>query len=102
MRVVYHRKRDVLVAAISIHFPETVEIIGQDSGLHILVRANNGMTERELIEQAAKCSIKVYPVSTYGKHDNKTVLLGFAILPEEKIQEAVQLLAKAWFHSETF
>ncbi len=102
MRVIYHRKRDVLVSAISTYFPDSVEIIGQDSGLHILVRTNNGMTEQELIEQAAKYSIKVYPVSTYGKHDNKTVLLGFAILPEEEIQEAVQLLVKAWFQIETF
>lgn len=56
------------------------------------------MTEQELIEQAAKYSIKVYPVSTFGLCDNKTVLLGFAILSEGKIQKAVQLLAKAWFH----
>lgn len=98
MRVVYHRKRDVLVSAISIHFPETVEIIGQDAGLHILVRANNGMTEQELIKQAATYRIKIYPLSTYGKHDNETVLLGFATLSEEDIQNAVQLLAKAWFH----
>ena len=100
MRVVYRKKRDTLVSAISTYFPKCVEIIGQDSGLHILLRVNNGMTEQELIEKAAAYSIKVYPVSMYYdemKADNKTILLGFAILSEEEIKEAVQLLAKAWF-----
>ncbi|PEZ06349.1 GntR family transcriptional regulator [Bacillus sp. AFS018417] len=100
MRVVYRKKRDTLVSAISTYFPKYVEIIGQDSGLHILLRTNNGMAERELIERAAAYSIKVHPVSMYYddvKVDNKTVLLGFAILSEEEIDKAVQLLAKAWF-----
>jgi GntR family transcriptional regulator/MocR family aminotransferase len=97
MRVIYRKKRDALVSSISKYFPEFVEIIGQDSGLHLLIRPNNGMTEKELIEQAAQYSIRVYPVSAYGKSDDKTVLLGFAILSEEEIYKAIQLLAKAWF-----
>ncbi|MBM7587904.1 GntR family transcriptional regulator/MocR family aminotransferase [Bacillus pakistanensis] len=98
MRVVYQKKRNVLVSAIATYFPTSVEVIGQDSGLHILLRPNNGMTEAELISQAAKQRIKVYPVSTFGEFDNRTVLLGFAILSEEKIQEAIQLLSDAWFN----
>jgi GntR family transcriptional regulator/MocR family aminotransferase len=97
MRIIYRKKRDALVSSISMYFPEFVEIIGQDSGLHLLIRPNNGMTEKELVEQAAQYSIRVYPVSAYGKSDDKTVLLGFAILSEEEIHKAIQLLAKAWF-----
>lgn len=72
MRVIYHKKRDVLVTEIMDLFPESVEIIGQDSGLHVLVHVHNGMTERELIEQAGYFNIKVYPLSAFGNHDNKT------------------------------
>ncbi|MFD2680838.1 MocR-like pyridoxine biosynthesis transcription factor PdxR [Bacillus seohaeanensis] len=97
MRVIYQKKRNALVSAISQYFPDFIDIIGQDSGLHFLVRPNNGMTEKELIEQAAKYSIKVHPVSTFGKNDNKTVLLGFATLSEKELYDAVGLLAKAWF-----
>ena len=97
MRVTYHKKRDVLVTEIMKQFPESAEIIGQDSGLHVLVRVNNGMTEQELIEQAGHYKSKVYPLSAYGIHDNKTVLLGYATLTEEEIQDAVKLLAEAWF-----
>lgn len=97
MRVIYHKKRDILVAEIMKQFPESVEIIGQDSGLHVLVRVNNGMTEQELIEKAGQYNSKVYPLSAYGSHDNKTVLLGYATLTEEAIADAVQMLVQAWF-----
>lgn len=97
MRVVYRKKRDVLVSAISLYFPQNVEIIGQDSGLHILLHPNNGMDEQELVERANEVGIKVYPVSRYGKGDNKTILIGFAILSEKDIVKAIQMLARAWF-----
>ena len=57
------------------------------------------MREEELIKAAAKYSIKIYPVSTYYKADTapeNVVLLGFAILSEEEIEQAVQLLNIAW------
>ena len=98
VRVVYQKKRDSLISAISSYFPDTVDIIGQDSGLHILIRPNNGLNEQELIDKAKEFSIKVYPVSPYGKNDGRTVLLGFATLIEKEIVEASQSLAKGWFY----
>ena len=53
------------------------------------------MREEELIQEAAKHSIKIYPVSTYykdGTAPESVVLLGFAILSEEEIAKAIQLL----------
>ena len=60
------------------------------------------MREEELIQEAAKYSIKIYPVSTYykdGTAPENVVLLGFAILSEEEIAKAIQLLNTAWFRS---
>lgn len=82
------------------YFSNRVEVIGEDSGLHILLKVHNGMREEELIKEAAKYSIKIYPVSTYYKDDTapeNVVLLGFAILSEEEIAQAIQLLNTAWF-----
>ena len=94
MKVVYRKKRDVLITAISKHFPESVEVIGEDSGLHLTLRLNNGMTEQEAIDQAAKFGVKVNSVSEYGENDGQTVLLGFAVLSIEQIKAAVKLLEK--------
>ncbi|WP_346988601.1 PLP-dependent aminotransferase family protein [Bacillus sp. SW7] len=103
MRVVYRKKRDRLVFEIEKYFSNHVEVIGEDSGLHILLKVHNGMREEELIKEAAKYSIKIYPVSTYYKADTapeNVVLLGFAILSEEEIEQAIQLLNTAWFRKE--
>ncbi|PEP25525.1 PLP-dependent aminotransferase family protein [Bacillus wiedmannii] len=100
MRVVYRKKRDRLVFEIEKYFSNRVEVIGEDSGLHILLKVHNGMREEELIKEAAKYSIKIYPVSTYYKDSTapeNVVLLGFAILSEDEIAKAVQLLHKAWY-----
>lgn len=99
MRVVYRKKRDRLVFEIEKYFSNRVEVIGEDSGLHILLQVHNGMREEELIKEAVKYSIKIYPVSTYykdGTAPENVVLLGFAILSEEEIAKAIQLLHKAW------
>ncbi|MGG1397999.1 hypothetical protein ABE288_09280 [Bacillus salipaludis] len=53
------------------------------------------MNEQELIDKAAEFSIKMYPVSPYGK---KLSYFGFATLTKEEMVEAVKLLAKAWFY----
>ena len=93
-------RRDRLVFEIEKYFSNRVEVIGEDSGLHILLKVHNGMREEELIQEAAKHSIKIYPVSTYYKDDTapeNVVLLGFAILSEEEIAKAIQLLHTAWF-----
>ncbi|KFN01245.1 PLP-dependent aminotransferase family protein [Bacillus clarus] len=103
MRVVYRKKRDILVSVLHKYFSNKVEVIGEDSGLHILLKVYNGMNEEELIRSAAIYSVKVYPVSVYYKEGNaptNTVLLGFAILSEETIEEASQLLYRAWFIGE--
>ncbi|PEN59926.1 PLP-dependent aminotransferase family protein [Bacillus wiedmannii] len=100
MRVVYRKKRDRLVFEIEKYFSNRVEVIGEDSGLHILLQVHNGMREEELIKEAAKYSIKIYPVSTYYKDSTapeNVVLLGFAILSEDEIAKAIQLLHKAWY-----
>jgi GntR family transcriptional regulator / MocR family aminotransferase len=102
MRVVYQKKRDTLVSEMSRCFPDYVEVIGQDAGLHVLVRPNNGMTEKELVDAAASQSIKVYPVSTYGRCDSQTVLLGFAVLSLKEIKDAVELLAEAWYSKKSW
>ncbi|PGZ77150.1 PLP-dependent aminotransferase family protein [Bacillus sp. AFS029637] len=99
MRVVYRKKRDRLVFEIEKYFADQVEVIGEDSGLHILLKVHNGMREEDLITEAAKHRIKVYPVSTYykdGTAPGNIVLLGFAILSEEEIVKAIQLLSTAW------
>ena len=101
MRTVYRKKQEVLVLMIKKLLGKRVSMIGEEAGLHVLLRVNNQMTETELIERAAKFGVKVYPTSIYyeeQKAEKETViLLGFGGLSEAEIQEGIRLLAKAWF-----
>ncbi|BBB72258.1 hypothetical protein BAZ_02075 [Bacillus anthracis] len=78
-----------------------VHILGEQSGLHIVLHVHNGMNERELLHVAAKQRIKLYPLSTYDSVHNvreeSYVLLGFGSIPEDCIETVVKLLKKAWF-----
>lgn len=97
MRKVYKRKLDKVI-----HFLKGYEkhlgIIGEHSGLHIVLEVRNGMTEEILVEKAAKANLKIYPLSNYSieKVTTPKIVLGFAGIMENKLVEALELLLAAW------
>lgn len=103
IRNLYKKKHGVLLSSIKNVFSEKeiVEIIGADSGMHILLKVQNGMNEQELIETAADVGVKVYPTSIYFVNSSMsadgTVLLGFGGLDEKEIQQGIKGLRQAWF-----
>ncbi|MFA1819251.1 PLP-dependent aminotransferase family protein [Virgibacillus oceani] len=102
MRVTYRRKQKALVSAIKQYMGNKTTIIGEESGLHILLHVQTNMTEAELVKTAEKEKVKVYPPSIYyEKYDADRpamVLLGFGGLTETEIEEGIKLLSKAWFN----
>ncbi len=101
MRNVYKKKREILVSAIQKTMPDTV-VIGENVGLHLLLKVGNGMSEMELIEAALKLGVKVYGLSKYCHGElperiSPLIMLGFAAMKEKDIDHAVALLQKAWF-----
>ncbi|MFT8362967.1 MAG: PLP-dependent aminotransferase family protein [Sporolactobacillus sp.] len=101
MRVIYKRKRQVLVTTIKHLFADKVLLIGENSGLHLVLEIYNGMNEETLISSAKCNGVIVYPTSIYyamtGQRPNAQVLLGYAGLTEEEIVTGVQTLHAAWF-----
>lgn len=100
MRSIYKSKHDVLLNELKV-WGNAIEIHGENSGLHILLTINNGMTEDKLLKMAWKVGIKVYGLSEYyiNRFDNyykPTIMLGFANLSESEIQTGLSLLKKAW------
>jgi DNA-binding transcriptional MocR family regulator len=100
MRAIYRSKHDILLNELR-WLGEDFEISGEYAGLHILVKAKNGLTEAELIQRAKEKGIRVYGLSEHyisGSEDseNNTVLIGYANMTEKKIKESLPLLAEAW------
>ncbi|MFZ3197801.1 MocR-like pyridoxine biosynthesis transcription factor PdxR [Bacillus mycoides] len=100
-RTLYKRKHISLVKSITNEMGNNVHILGEQSGLHIVLHVHNGMNEQELIHTAANQQIKLYPLSTYDSVHNLSeasyVLLGFGSIPEDSIEIVVKLLKEAWF-----
>lgn len=103
MRKVYKMKHDLLLEKLK-PFRKSFIISGENAGLHILLTSRKGIFEKELIQRAEKCGIKVYGLSDNmtGRNtktpqaDSKTVLLGFGALEPEEIERAVDGLKSAW------
>lgn len=98
MRNIYRKKRELLVSLIKKYLNET-EIIGTNSGLHLLLKVKNGMTEDELIKKAEEKEIKILGLSNsyFNVNSNSNIVfLGYASLSHKEIEEAVILLKEAW------
>jgi GntR family transcriptional regulator / MocR family aminotransferase len=100
MKKIYQRKHASLLDAIERSFGGRAQVIGAGSGLHVLLRVRNAMTEAQLVRSARAVGIRVYPASIYALSPKQaappTVLLGFGGIREEEIADAIGLLAQAW------
>ncbi|NMM63628.1 PLP-dependent aminotransferase family protein [Clostridium sp. P21] len=100
MRTLYRKKHSMLLSSIDKHMKEKTEVIGANSGLHILLKVKNGMTEEELIQHAHDMKIKIYPTSIYYNEcvtsEFPMILLGFGSLTELQIEKGIRMLKKAW------
>ncbi len=92
----YRRKCALFTGALS-EIPG-VSISGAEAGLHFLLTLPR-LSEPELVDRAAKASVRVHPLSRYCHNlapKPSTVVLGFAGLTEEELLQAAGLLARAW------
>lgn len=100
MRLVYKRKMQHLVAALKEQLAQNISIIGEQSGLYVLVKVHLERSEEWLIQQASSHGVMVYPTSLYfikNNTDEPMVKLGFSNLSYDEIKLGVKLLKKAWF-----
>ncbi|MGV2963895.1 PLP-dependent aminotransferase family protein [Paenibacillus sp. FSL L8-0435] len=101
MRKVYRQKQLTLISMLQKMMGAQVTIIGEDAGLHILLRVHNGMDEHKLIATAEKEGVQVYPVSPFwvqpAQAEQSMVQIGFGGLSIEDITEGVYALHRAWF-----
>ncbi|ALX48622.1 PLP-dependent aminotransferase family protein [Lentibacillus amyloliquefaciens] len=99
MRLVYKRKMEHLVSLLKKHFGQSISIIGEQSGLYILIKINLECSEEWLIERAHHYGVKVRPTSIYfikNYPDKPMIKLGFSGLSYDEIELGVNLLRKAW------
>ncbi|TMV43298.1 PLP-dependent aminotransferase family protein [Paenibacillus mesophilus] len=101
MRNLYERKKEVLVSSLRRSFGNELQIEGLDGGLHVIVGFDRPISERELIRRAKQEKVLVQSLSLHYADNTRPelcnmVLLGFANLTADQIQEGVLRLERAW------
>lgn len=102
MKNVYKEKRDKLLECLkSTSFSTKMEIVGEEAGLHFLVKINTNTPISYLVETAKLQSVRVYGVDEYClneslKNDRKTIIFGYSHLKEIDFIEAIKRLEIAW------
>ncbi|MEK3907790.1 MocR-like pyridoxine biosynthesis transcription factor PdxR [Oceanobacillus sp. FSL W7-1309] len=99
MRKIYRRKLEKTLEMLK-PYQEKLQVIGEHSGLHIVLAVKNGMDEKELIHRATEADLKVYGLSSYSMEKryrgDPKIILGFAGIPEEELPKAIELLLVSW------
>lgn len=99
MRSVYKIKHDLIISLFK-EYRNKIIVYGENSGLHIVIKVKNQMTEEKLIAKAKEEGVIVYGLSDYYIENNEstksTLIIGFAKLSIEEIKEGVEKLVKGW------
>lgn len=99
MKTTYQKKQQLLIKNIKEQLKDEVEIIGQQGGLHILLRLKN-MDAETLISRARKVGVKIYSTQRYwmksSKQENRYIMLGFGGLTNEEIVTGITKLESCY------
>ena len=100
IRTAMQKKRRVLLDSLQAHMGDHVDVVSGPSSLYVLLRTKDGRSEEALMQAAEEAGVRVYPTSRYWSgampDDMRYVLVGFAGIPVEKIDEGIRKLAEAW------
>ena len=97
MRALYGERRQILIDAIHSRFGDTLPVMGDEAGLHLVLGLPEGTNDRTVTTAAFEAGVVVRPLSTYYSQESAAqpgLLLGYACVPHERIGPAFDALAK--------
>ncbi|TEA78463.1 PLP-dependent aminotransferase family protein [Allopusillimonas ginsengisoli] len=96
VRNLYAQRRALLIDVIRSHYGDSLEIVGDEAGLHLVLALPEYVDDLEICRQAFERGITVRPLSDYYLHEariRRGLLLGYAQVPPEQIEPAFKILA---------
>jgi GntR family transcriptional regulator/MocR family aminotransferase len=93
-RLLYAERRNALVDAIRAEFGTQLEIVGGDTGMHLVVLLPPGLCDGEMAERAARRHLWLWPLSSsyVGKTARQGFILGFAGTTAAEMPAALRCL----------
>lgn len=97
MRRLYRQRRDALVSALDRHLGQIAEVQGASAGMHLSLRFHDdALSDVAIVERAKRHGIVVNALSTHSTGRGAAwngLMLGYAQVPAERIEELVRQLA---------
>ena len=97
MRHLYDQRREILVNALKHHLDSRVTILGENAGIHLVIRIETISSDEVVIQKAANMGVGLTSTQDYYLTDAKKgeFILGYAQLDETQIEQGIQKLAQA-------
>jgi GntR family transcriptional regulator / MocR family aminotransferase len=95
MRTLYGQRRQALVDALSVHLNGRASIVGDEAGMHLMVRLKTALTDSQLIARAAKRGVELISARPYylQARYNGEFIFGYSNLTERQIITGVKKLS---------
>lgn len=93
----YAERRTCLIEEIRRHFGQTLDVVGGDAGLHLILGLPDGVDDTLVVHDALQQGVVTRPLSTYyleRAHARPGLLLGYAGVTPEEIRPAFDTLAR--------
>lgn len=94
MRTLYAERRNALVMSLNQEFGSSVQVLGGEAGMHLVITSTKKVDDREMARVAASQHLWVLPLSScyVGKPAPAGFILGFSSTPAKEIPNAVRKL----------
>jgi GntR family transcriptional regulator/MocR family aminotransferase len=95
MRTLYEKRRQALTRALETHFADRVTILGENAGMHLMIKLRSRWGDEEVVERARGCGVGIVNARLYylGGAGRGEFVLGYAALSERRIREGIRRLA---------
>ena len=96
MRQLYDSRRQALVAALKRHFKQRVTIIGENAGIHVMVKIQTALPDEVVIAKAAAVGVGLVSARQYylKLSSQGEFIFGYAQLDEIQIEQGVIRLSQ--------
>ncbi|MGB0564723.1 MAG: PLP-dependent aminotransferase family protein, partial [Spirulinaceae cyanobacterium] len=96
MRQRYDQRRQILVKSLRQEFGDRVTILGENAGIHLMVKLATRLSDEAVIQRAASVNVGVISAQGYYLRQPKGAefIFGYAQLSEAEIVQGIQQLAQ--------
>ncbi|MEO1124938.1 MAG: PLP-dependent aminotransferase family protein [Cyanobacteria bacterium J06639_16] len=96
MRQLYNQRRQALVQALKHYLGARVTILGENAGIHLMVKIETSLPDDLVIQKAQRLGVGLISAQGYYLTTPKTgeFIFGYAQLDESQIEQGIQILAQ--------